>query len=88
MTYRVDERMARVKQSGFLYTMIRRVAEFDAGERSGERFLDILAEHLAAGRREHEFLKECQLCDIGVVRRPEYTELRYYMWCNPASEDN
>ncbi len=68
--------------------MIRRVAEFDTGDRSGEGFLDVLAEHLAEGRREHEFLKECQLCDIGVVHGPEYTELRYYMWCNSASEES
>lgn len=73
-------------ERGFLYTMIRRVASCDPRTDDIGRFLEILADNLAEGRREHTFLRDCRLCDVGVIRRPRYTELRYYMWCQPDAD--
>ena len=72
---------------GFMYTMIKKVAEFDPASGDVEKFLDVLAQHLAEGRREHSFLKECRLCDIGVIRKSDHTELRYYMWCSSCGPE-
>lgn len=64
-----------------LYEVISRVTSWNAREDDIEELLAVMAEEWRMAREEDARLRDCHLCDVGIVQHSEFTELRYYFLC-------